>query len=114
MTPDKDGWIKHDGGPCPVDPETWVQIKESIRDGAVIAESYVDEARCFSWGTVAAYRVFAPVAPGPSPFVRDTAARIMVGFAAHPDYMADPHADWAAFAVRAALALEAELGRIGK
>lgn len=28
MTPDKDGWIKHDGGPCPVAMETWVQIRE--------------------------------------------------------------------------------------
>ena len=109
MTPDKDGWIKHDGGPCPVDPETWVHIMESDFVGGA---AYM--ARDYDWGPVVAYRIFAPVTPGPSPFVRDTAARIMVGFAAHPDYMADPHADWAAFAVRAALALEAELGRIGK
>ena len=116
MTPDKDGWIKHDGGPCPVDPETWVQIKESIRDGAVIAESYVDEARCFSWGTVAAYRVFAPVTPGPSPFVAETAARIMAAIAVHGgSYPTDEKlAEAANRGIRAALALEAELGRIGK
>lgn len=107
MTPDKDGWIKHDGGPCPVCVERWVQCRE--HNGR---ETKVGRPDDFDWLFVAAYRVFAPVTPGPSPFVRETAARIMAGFAAHPNYMADPHADWAAEAVNAALTLEAAMKEV--
>ena len=71
----------------------------------------------FDWLFVAAYRVFAPVAPGPSPFVRDTAARIMATTVSSDAFLAvlddgDTQATieaTAAFSVRAALALEAVL-----
>jgi len=73
MTPDKDGWIKHNGDDkCPVDPETWV---EASRHGTPMEWAEAAEHR--DWSRVTAYRVFAPVTPGPSSFVRETAARIM-------------------------------------
>lgn len=96
-----DGWIKHDGGNNPVTPECWVQLQNETQ-----APMRADDA---TWSVISRYRIYAVVTPGPSPFVAETAARIMAGFAAHPDYMADPHADWAAEAANAALALEAAL-----
>ena len=65
----------------------------------------------FDWLFVAAYRVFAPVAPGPSPFVRDTAARIMAAIAVHGgSYPTDEKlAEAANRGIRAALALEAAM-----
>lgn len=113
-TPDADGWITHDGGPCPVDPETLVQIRES---NFLQLTAYA--ARDFDWGPVIAYRIFVPAhtTPGPSPFVRETAARIMAAAVVDNDFM---EAMWgcdqehtvnatAQFAVRAAQALEAAL-----
>ena len=102
-TPYADGWITHDGGPRPVDPETWVQIREGEWE-----PQSVRHADDYAWGTVTAYRVFTPAhtTPGPSPFVRETAARIMAVEVAKDDY---EDAIAARRAVRAALALEAAL-----
>lgn len=99
-----DGWITHDGGPCPVAPGRLAMVNGDVTVALPVS--------AINWAAVKKYRTFArvnPPDPGPSPFVRDTAARIMAGFASHPDYMADPHADWAAEAANAALALEAAL-----
>lgn len=102
--PDADGWITHDGGNCPVSPDSWVQLQSETQAPM--------RANFATWSVISRYRVFAPVTPGPSPFVAETAARIMAGFAAHPNYMADPHADWAVEAVRAAQALDAALKEV--
>ena len=118
MTPDKDSWIKHDGGNNPVSPDSWVQIVGRTGDKSPSAK----RADYWYWDCVAAYRVFAPVTPGPSPFVRETAAQIMASAVTSDSFLdtldeGDTKATLdatAAFAVRAALALEAELGRIGK
>lgn len=106
MTPDKDGWINHDGGPCPVCVERWVQCRE--HNGR---ETKVGRPDDFDWLFVAAYRVFAPVTPGPSPFVAETAARIMAAIAVHGgSYPTDEKlAEAANRGIRAALALEAAL-----
>lgn len=56
---DMDGWIKYDGGNCPVSPDTWVQIT-STRG---VAHDDVLPAGKWEWQYIAAYRVFAPVAP---------------------------------------------------
>jgi hypothetical protein len=73
-TPDADGWITHGGGPCPVAPETWVQVvSKAGAEGMQMAGEWL-------WHNVVTYRIFAPVTPtppGPSEFVRQTAARIM-------------------------------------
>jgi hypothetical protein len=56
MEPDmRDEWIKHDGGPCPVPPETWVQIKN--KDGMLLDPAY--QADFWAWDDVSAYRIFA-------------------------------------------------------
>ena len=110
MTPDKDDWIKHDGGPCPVDPEARVQVKTSY--GKALKTIYA--AREWDWSSVTAYRVFAPVTPGPSPFVRETAARIMAAIAVHGgSYPTDEKlAEAANRGIRAALALDAALKEV--
>lgn len=107
-----DGWIKYDGGNCPVPPDTWVQIT-STRG---VAHDDVLPADKWEWQYIAAYRVFAPVAPdqpatGPSDFVRETAARIMAA-----DYWTVIRTDdeMAKTAVAAALALEKALQEAGK
>lgn len=67
-----DGWIKHDGGPCPVAPGRLVMVNGGT-DCAIPVESVV-------WKDVTRYRTYArvnPPDPGPSDFVRETAARIM-------------------------------------
>lgn len=69
MTPDKDGWIKHDGGNNPVTPECWVQLQNETQ-----APMRADDA---TWSVISRYRIYAVVTPGPSPFVAETAARIM-------------------------------------
>ena len=117
MTPDKDGWIKHDGGPCPVAPGRLVMVNGGT-DIAIHCEDVV-------WSGVTRYRTFARVNPPErrhSPFVRETAAQIMASAVTSDSFLdtldeGDTKATLdatAAFAVRAALALEAELGRIGK
>ena len=35
MTPDKDGWIKHDGGPCPVAPGRLVMVNDGDMDVSI-------------------------------------------------------------------------------
>lgn len=106
-TPDKDGWITHDGGNCPVSPDSWVQIVGRTGDKSPSAK----RADYWYWDCVAAYRVFAPVTPRPSPFVRETAARIMAAIAVHGgSYPTDEKlAEAANRGIRAALALEAAL-----
>jgi hypothetical protein len=108
-TPDKDGWIKHDGGRSPLAPYT---IAECEYDSHTTM-GYAFEAR---WDHVVQYRALVPdhtVTPGPSPFVAETAARIMAGMAASGD-------DWstievmAAMAVKHAQALEAALKEAGE
>jgi hypothetical protein len=112
-TTDADGWIEHDGGPCPVDPETWVQVKDF--HGRPV--SYFCKADEWRWDTATAYRIFAPVTPnppGPSPFVRETAARIMAALNLGPVTTHIDLAYYAAFAVHAAKALEAALKEAGE
>ena len=101
------GWIKHDDGPRPVAPDTWVQ-RRSL-SGVVSAIMQADD---FRWDFPCEYRAFTTVVdPSGSPdFVRETAARIMAAnCGVAKDYTAA-----ASEAIRAALALEVELGRIGK
>lgn len=43
--PDDDGWVPHDGGPCPVNPGTKVDVK--FRNGAY--SSKCDEAQHWYW-----------------------------------------------------------------
>lgn len=103
MTPDKDGWINHDGGPCPVAPGRLVMVNGGI-DCAIPVESVV-------WKDVTKYRTFArvnPPDPGPSPFVRDAAARIMAQLMSDGSTRLSDN-DMARCAVAAALALEAAL-----
>lgn len=107
MTPDKDGWINHDGGPCPVGWETWVQPNHDAQR--------IMRALEIAWGAVARYRIFAPVEPkldtppGPSPFVAETAAKIVAAMAAR-DYRVTnmPH-EWVGQAVHTAIMLEKAL-----
>jgi hypothetical protein len=108
-TPDKDGWITHDGGPCPVAPDA-------------LTERAYGRASCFgpssdgTWEDVKRYRCFAPAhtATGPSPFVRETAARIMAGFNIGAGVPPEAVAKYAHDAVYAALALLAALEEAGE
>ena len=50
--PDPDGWIKHDGGPCPLHPN--VRAHAEFNDGGPPA---VNRAGLFNWGAVTHYRV---------------------------------------------------------
>ena len=101
-----DGWIKHDGGNNPVTPECWVQLQNETQ-----APMRADDA---TWSVISRYRVFAPVTPGPSPFVRETAARIMAAIAVHGgSYPTDEKlAEAANRGIRAALALDAALKEV--
>ena len=42
-----DGWIAHDGGPCPVDPNSLPLVK--LRDGEILACEDDETADCFQW-----------------------------------------------------------------
>lgn len=44
-------WIKHDGGECPVHPETIVEARHSIKD-----EIYPQTASYWDWSAVTEYR----------------------------------------------------------
>ncbi len=97
-----DGWIEHDGGPCPVAPGRLAMINGDITVALPVSS--------INWAAVKRYRTFArvnPPDPGPSACVRDTAARIMAA------YMMQDHdctlPELASDAVNAALALEAAL-----
>jgi hypothetical protein len=109
-TPDKDGWIDHDGGPCPVPPETWVQIKN--KDGMLLDPAY--QADFWAWDDVSAYRIFAPVYAHPpadadEAFIRDTAARVLAAMTAHRGFAHYNADDDASLAIVAAEALAAKL-----
>lgn len=74
MTTNADGWIKHDGGPCPVAPGRLAMVNGDVTVALPVS--------AINWAAVTKYRTFArvnPPDPGPSPFVADTAARIMAG-----------------------------------
>lgn len=60
-----DGWIKHDGGPCPVEPQTIVEVRE--RDGSVTQPRWT--ASDFEWdhnGSGSDILFYRPAAPAPS------------------------------------------------
>jgi len=60
-TPDADGWVKHDGGPCPVPPETMVEVQSTI--GLTPPAMRADY---WQWSAMKRYRIIAPAhAPGP-------------------------------------------------
>lgn len=112
-----DGWINHDGGPCPVAPGRLAMVNGDVTVALPVS--------AINWAAVKKYRTFARVNPpdsGPSPFVRDTAARIMAGIVTSDAFLAvldegDTQATIeasAAFAVRAAKALEAALKEAGE
>lgn len=109
-TPDADGWITHDGGPCPLDPAAFIEREYALSTTFGRAQDAV-------WREVKRYRIFAPFTPGPLPFVRETAARIMAAAVVDDDFLEamggcdQEHTvnATARFAVRAAQALEAAL-----
>lgn len=106
---DKDGWITHDGGPCPVAPGRLVMVNDDITVALPVS--------AINWAAVTKYRTFArvnPPDPGPSPFVRDAAARIMAAIAVHGgSYPTDEKlAEAANRGIRAAKALEAALKEV--
>jgi hypothetical protein len=115
-TPDKDGWITHDGGPCPVAPEMLVQLRQHM-GGGVFSRSIIDTADVMDWSEPCAYRIFVPahtVTPGPSPFVRETAARIMAAMSPPVGTTDNDLAYYATHSVRAAQALEDALKGAGE
>jgi hypothetical protein len=102
-------WIQHDGGPCPVPVETWVQIKNKRGKTLLCACPAYD----WNWDDVSAYRIFAPVSATPpadadEAFIRDTAVGVFAAMAAQGW---DVHDDCtlAAEAIAAAEALAAKL-----
>jgi hypothetical protein len=112
-TPNKDGWITHDGGPCPA-PGTFTE-RDYGYDAPFYEGIHFGTADGADWAHVKRYRIFVPAhtaTPGPSPFVRKTAARIMAALmtwrpeAGHPALAQD--------AVAAAMALEAALEEAGE
>jgi len=50
-------WIKHDAGPCPVNPDTEVNAK--FEDGRFF-DLYPFPARFLNWRGIIAYRVVKP------------------------------------------------------
>ncbi len=53
----KDGWIEHDGGPCPVDPDTLVTLFFAVAPAFVMTYP----ADCFEWDAPLAYRPATPM-----------------------------------------------------
>lgn len=74
---DKDGWIKHDGGECPVLPDTMVDYRANNKEygPARAAQVY--------WGPdtiVTHYRIVQPASPAvPSPVRQRTVTEIVPG-----------------------------------
>lgn len=109
MTADKDGWIKHDGGPCPVAPGRLAMINDD--------ETVALPVFSINWAVVKKYRAFArvnPPAPGPSDFVRDTAALIMAAGNPPVGTTDNDLSYYAAHSVLAALALEKALKEVSE
>ena len=51
-------WIKHDGGPCPVPPET--EVEPLFKSGARMPK---DRASEFYWPNITSYRIVSPPPP---------------------------------------------------
>jgi hypothetical protein len=104
-TPNKDGWIDHDGG-CLVRRA----LTEFLGEQCAVFDPACMTCRAWEW--LDALVPATPATAGPSPFVRETAARIMAALmtwrpeAGHPALAQD--------AVAAALALEAALKEAGE
>jgi hypothetical protein len=100
--PDADGWIKHNGGLCPVPQYQYVEVEEAN------GEFSLGLAVARYWPRVKRYRIVDDDArlPAQSPFVRETAARIMAAGTWNSDRSLEEDA---AFSVKAAKALEAAL-----
>ena len=73
--PDKDGWIKHDGGPCPVPPDTLVDIKFRAGHGVGCVRPAL-----WNWGEATQYRIAQSASPAiPSPVITRTVREIVPG-----------------------------------
>ena len=61
---DDDGWIAHSPGPCPVPPETMVEVK--WRAGAIASSfPFPREAKELNWHVITHYRIVSPAPTGP-------------------------------------------------
>lgn len=73
----EDGWIQHDGSPCPLPPGTIVEVR--LRNGEQHKGRALSEELCMGWDqwvddyypelTIAAYRRVTPKQELPSPWV---------------------------------------------
>lgn len=116
MTKSNDGWIEHDGV-VKVYPHHC--IKPDVRDGDMVEVSngftppVVMVAGNVDWRSIRYWRRAVPVAPGPSDFVRETAARIMAALITNARYNGND-SSLPTVAVDLALALEKALQETGQ
>jgi hypothetical protein len=54
---DRGGWIEHDGGPCPVPSEVWVEVLKERERQRRSYEFYAQPASSWCWDDNVAYRV---------------------------------------------------------